>query len=642
MSQLEYYDPACKKGLRSYRAAIGKGRYPYLPVLEEILANTDIVNEVSLGNTEIPLSRVKGTFTAGRRTAFAPDFMPLLSPSTEFAGKWNRLAEYHLREGIQDPVIVYEYMGSYYVLEGNKRVSVLKHFGARSVYASVTRLIPQRNDTKENRVYYEYLDFYKKCPENYMTFSEPGDYGLFLSLSGISPEHKWTEEELLDLRSLYVRFAAGYEKLYENREDVPSPSDALLTFLGFYGYRESIDMAPSSFRENIEKIRDEIELKSKGEAVELLLDPEEGQKKNFLERLLSGNRTLKIAFLYARTPDTSAWTYGHELGRLTLQEELKDQVETSAYENLVPGEKLESVIEEIIAGGTDIIFATTPVFMEACLKAAAMHPDVKILCCALNASHRYLRTYYARLYEAKFLSGIIAGSLSENGRVGYLADYPIPGTLSALNAFARGVSMVNPGAKVFLQWSSLKGSNPETFFNENNVRIISGRDYINPSDESREFGLYRLTGNGRENLAMAVYDWGILYKRLVVSIENGAFEDIDKTSGKKALNYWWGMDADVVDLLISGHVPESTRRLADFLKEHVRTGALSPFDGLSYLSSAVSNKDGHRRPEPMEIATMDRLYENIVGSIPQPEELSEDAKVLLSVQGLPEETEGTV
>ena len=88
------------------------------------------------------------------------------------------------------------------------------------------------------------------------------------------------------------------------------------------------------------------------------------------------------------------------------------------------------------------------------------HPQVKILNCSLNASHKYIRTYYARMYEAKFLTGVLAGALADENKIGYVAQYPVYGTISNINSFALGAKLVNPRAKIYLEWSSRKNSDP--------------------------------------------------------------------------------------------------------------------------------------------------------------------------------------
>ena len=79
-----------------------------------------------------------------------------------------------------------------------------------------------------------------------------------------------------------------------------------------------------------------------------------------------------------------------------------------------------------------------------------------MLNCSQNLSHYHIRTYYGRMYEAKFLLGAIAGSMSSSGTLGYVADYPIYGATASINAFALGAKMVNPRAVVYLEWNSQK------------------------------------------------------------------------------------------------------------------------------------------------------------------------------------------
>ena len=59
--------------------------------------------------------------------------MPLLDEQTEFSAKWSAVYTYQLEQGIDDPIIAYEYLNKFYVLEGNKRVSVLKYVKADSI-----------------------------------------------------------------------------------------------------------------------------------------------------------------------------------------------------------------------------------------------------------------------------------------------------------------------------------------------------------------------------------------------------------------------------------------------------------------------------------------------------------------------------
>jgi len=140
------YSRAQKLASKAYHAAVQKGENPYLPVLDEILPDQLALTHVDLGLITIPLDRVVGTGTKGRTSAFAVNFMPLLSDGSEFAAKWESLCESVEAQGVNQPVTVLEYLGYYYVIEGNKRVSVMKYLDARDIEADVTRVYPVKND----------------------------------------------------------------------------------------------------------------------------------------------------------------------------------------------------------------------------------------------------------------------------------------------------------------------------------------------------------------------------------------------------------------------------------------------------------------------------------------------------------------
>ena len=130
---LDEYAQALRLGQKEYRELVMAGKPAHPAVLDEILppSFTDSVQEVGL--LEIPAERIIGVKSAGRITAFSASFRPLLESKTEFASKWANLSESHVEEGIREPIKAYEYMNKFYVLEGNKRVSVMKYFGVVSI-----------------------------------------------------------------------------------------------------------------------------------------------------------------------------------------------------------------------------------------------------------------------------------------------------------------------------------------------------------------------------------------------------------------------------------------------------------------------------------------------------------------------------
>lgn len=207
----EQYNTALNAGRKEYRARLMKGGYPYLPALDEILSYTRVEYEVSLGVCEVPMELIVGTKTRGRTNSFAANFMPLLGANTEFAGKWIQLYGALEEEGLRDPVKVYEFMNRYYVQEGNKRISILKFLNAYSVPCSVIRIVPKRTNTKENEIYYEFLDFYEITGVITINFSEKGRFSKLLEQIGTPKGQQWTYEDRREFDSVYFHFRKAFE-----------------------------------------------------------------------------------------------------------------------------------------------------------------------------------------------------------------------------------------------------------------------------------------------------------------------------------------------------------------------------------------------------------------------------------------------
>ena len=194
---LAVYQHALKLGKASYSENVSKGLSGYLPSLNGIVKNSEITSEVSLGLVEVPLKKIIGTYSHSRSVAFANNFMPLIAGESEFGSKWMYLYKAHMEEGIRDPIKVYEYLNWFYVVEGNKRVSVLKYCDAYSISAVVTRLIPKdENDTVIN-IYYGFLEFNKLTGINDIWFSKENSFKeLSRYIQDYNPKLKFTQTSI--------------------------------------------------------------------------------------------------------------------------------------------------------------------------------------------------------------------------------------------------------------------------------------------------------------------------------------------------------------------------------------------------------------------------------------------------------------
>ena len=630
---IENYISAQHEGVREARALKAAGKDPYLPVLADLLPEYERLSHARLGIVQIPVSDIAGTATRGRTSAFARGFLPLLEPGTEFSSKWANLYVSALEEGIREPIVAYEYYHQYYVVEGNKRVSVARRIGAPYLEADVTRILPEPEDSERYRVYKEYLSFYADTKLSALYFSHAAGFSRLSALAGQKRGTPWPAEAVFDLTSCYYRFCQAYGEVFG--KDLPMwASDAMLVYLEIYGYAESIGKTPSEMRRELERIRPEFLVAASGKPAVLLSKAAE-EKPGLLQSVLRRQpAVVRCGFLYNSAPDRSGWTYWHELGREALSDAFGTRVE-SVFRSDVEPEQAAAVIEEMIADRCTVIFATSPVFLEACIRESALHPEIKILNCSLLASYHNVRSYYLRIYEAKFVLGLIAGAMTENGLVGYIADYPIYGTPASVNAFALGAQAANPRARVLLDWSTLPGHDPEAALSARGVRVFSGRDIRAPILESRSFGLYEREEGGRiRNLAMPVWNWKRLYESVIRSIITGAYANEGEQNADRPMNYYMGMSTGAIDLVYSEKLPDGVRRLAELVHEQIRKGDFRPFSG------PLSDRDGLPRCEKglvlgrPEIIGMDWLLPNVEGSIPTLPELTPTARRLVELQGI--------
>ena len=627
---MDFYSRARREGLRVYHAAIQANADPYLPVLEDLEPNLSQLSRLSLGILTIPLDQVVGSVSQGRSYAFANGFLPILEGGSEFASKWERLCESVEAEGVNQPITALEYLGYYYVIEGNKRTSVMKFLNATDIEADVTRVYPSKSDDPRIVSYYEYCDFTKETGLYGILFTRPGSYRKLLSLPGVRAGEKWTEDEIASLRKLYHYFSEQYQTQMKEKHVQPC-GDAFLIYLIAFGYKEVRDDDLEKTGERIKLMSREFELREG--RVNLVMEREQTKPAAAVPLISALFRPSKVkaAFLFNRSIEDSAWNYWHNLGRLEAEEKLGGKLETAV--RIVPSRAdFAGEISSLIADGYTAIFATSPVMLNSSIEPALSHPEVKFLCCSLLSNYTNIRTYYIRFYEAKFLLGLAAGILSENGKIGYIADFPIYGTPAAANAFALGARMVNPQARIYLNWFSATWFNADRPFEDPEIRVVCNRDITAPNHDARDYGLYLRNGEEIVNMATLIPRWGPFYRMMIERILNGTFTQSE--SKDNVTNYWWGLGSHILDVAFSSRFDLYAARTINHFREELRSGAFSPFEGELRDQSGTLRCTADRRLTPAEILCMDYLADNIVGTLPQLDELIESAQPLVRLQGI--------
>ena len=631
----EEFAQALKLGQKEFKEASSAGKQRHPLILEEILHGDLLESVVDVGLVEIPAERIIGVKTAGRVTAFSANFRPLLGQKTEFGVKWISLCEAHLGEkGITDPILCYEYLGNFYVQEGNKRVSVLCHFESPQIPGYVKRILPNKTEEPRIQAYYEFLEFYKDAKLYQPQFRRPGDYGKLLKYLGKAKGEPWTEEERRTFRSYYHYFTEAFAAVGKDEDVIPE--EALLLWLEIYPYRNLASFSTRELKNSIATLWEDMVTNTKEESVKFQTIAEENENNKLISRVISSWDQLNIAFVHQQTPDDSAWVFDHEMGKKHIEEIFGEKIKVRSYYGVSTPEQAELIIQQAVEDGAQVVFTTAPTLRKETLKVAVKYSKVRFLNCSVEQPYSSIRSYYGRFYEAQFIAGAIAGAMACNDRIGYIASFPVFGELASINAFALGAQMTNPRAQIELKWACVEGF-PQTELLADGIRIVSTQNASSELNASSTNGTYLINDTGEMiPLGTHIWNWGEFYEYAIKEILSGGMKK--EKNSHMALNYWLGLDSGVIGMDISARLPQGVRQMANLLYVAVKRGYIDPFGRKIVAQDGSIKNDGTILFSPEQILRMDWLCENVIGRIPVPGEILPECYKVMQEIGIYRDT----
>ena len=606
----------------------------YLYILDDLLDNVEICGEINLGTTEIPIHKILGTRTSARSNAFAGNFMPLLPENTEFGAKWCKLYESHIREGIREPIKVYEYLNRYFVQEGNKRVSVLKYLGAVAIEARVTRLIPKRDESnKQISIYYEFLDFDRRATFDNLWFSHRGGFtGLVNLVETWQHEHPECKTATADLiNASFKAFRLCYREAGFGNIPITS-GDAFLEYLKVYGFKP--DRPLDTIREQVKSCEAQFKLVSvKDPDTVNTVEQKFPSEKAALSFFSRKPRKLKVAFAFESTPEKCLWTYDHDVARKRLERNLGDKISVITRYQVPNGENSYGPLKELMEEEPDILFATSPNMSAGALRLSIENPDKTILNCDFAQPKKNIMTYYAKFYEAAFLCGVMAGSMTRTGLLGYTTTMAThPDSTFNLNAFCLGAQLVNPTAHVVnLNLYRVDMSDPYHMearkeLSQHGVDIAMCIHQPNtplvrkgfPGVYAQLYLLQTNTGHPRECIGAAAVDWSVLYNDLVGDSfkTKNSILDITRSGNDSSVHFGWGLNTGIHDVLgVDSFMGHNAIRLLNIFKDLIATGKIHPFEGPLYDRDHNMILEKYSTLNLLEIQSMKWLHEAVVDSI---------------------------
>jgi len=304
---------------------------------------------------------------------------------------------------------------------------------------------------------------------------------------------------------------------------------------------------------------------------------------------------LKVGFIYVGPVGDHGWTYMHDQGRLQVEKELGDKVETTYVENVPEGADAERVITQMALQGVDLIFATSFGYMEQMLNVAKKFPDVKFEHATGYKTAPNMSVYSSKFYEGRYVQGVIAGMMSKNGKAGYIASFPIPEVIRGINSFYLGATSINPDFDIDVVWVNTwydpakEGDAAKVLISQGADIITQHTDSTAPLQIAEKEGVLGF-GQASDMISFApntqltaiIDDWGPYYVARVQAVLDGSWESED-TFG--------GMDTGMVKMAPMTNMPPAVSVMANNIAQAIEEGILDPFGGKFTIGELLGMKD---------------------------------------------------
>ena len=344
--------------------------------------------------------------------------------------------------------------------------------------------------------------------------------------------------------------------------------------------------------------------------------------------------TTKVGFIYVGPVGDLGWTYRHDIGRLAIEEEFGDKVETTFIENVPEGAEAVKQITQLAETGHDIIFTTSFGFMDPTNEVAKQYPDVKFEhATGFKRESDNVSTFSARFYEGRVVQGLLAAKMTKTNKIGYIASFPIPEVVRGINAFQMELAKHNPDAKVDVKWV-FTWFDPAKEAEAAQAFIDAGADIIVQHTDSpaamaiaektpgvHAFGqASNMSRFGETSHLVSIVDnWDSYYVDRVGAVIDGSWSQTDT---------WWGLSKDgagngvgMVEMASYGNLPPELMEEAKALEESLRIGDRHAFpcpvlkqDGSEAEDCANGGK--HLADFPT-LVSMDWYVKGIEGSLPK-------------------------
>ena len=331
---------------------------------------------------------------------------------------------------------------------------------------------------------------------------------------------------------------------------------------------------------------------------------------------------LKAGFVYIGPTGDHGWTYSHDQGRKMLEEQSGGKVKTAFVESVQETADAERVFRDLAQKGNKVIFGTSFGYMNQMLKVAKAYPKTIFMHATGYKTAKNLGIYDVRTYEGAYMLGVVAGKMSKNNKVGYVASIPIPEVIRNIDAFTIGARSVNPKITTNVIWINSwfdPGKEREAAL----AHIAQGADVLMQNTDSpavvqtaQEKGVMGFGWDsdmtkfgGKAHLAASVLNWGVVYKKVTDEVEAGTW---------KTGSLWWGVKEGAVDIdHFAADLPADVKKLVEERRDAIKADKLHPFTGPLKDQSGKELLAAGKSYTDEELLKINYYVEGVEGNVPK-------------------------
>jgi len=333
---------------------------------------------------------------------------------------------------------------------------------------------------------------------------------------------------------------------------------------------------------------------------------------------------IKVGVLYISDPaEGSGYSYTHDLGIQGMQENLglsSDQIVRKIVDDS-DAQATEASIRECIDEGCNVIFSTSWGYMETTAAMAEEYPDIYFSHgTGYMSNGKNFNNYFGRIYQARYLSGIVAGMNTKSNLIGYVAaqDSSNSEVTGGIDAFAIGVASVNPDAKINVIITN-SWYDPEKEEAASRQLLDMGCDVMAqhcdtayPQTLAQERGVYGIGYNSDMSketpdscLTSVIWNWSAYYTSAVKSIIDGSWD---------GSNYYGGMAEGLVGITnLASFAAEGTQEKVDEATAAILSGQSNVFDGVMTTNTGETiGQEGSTLDDATITGGINWYYHNVV------------------------------